>query len=157
VRNRPDAAAILERFDSRGLGSRTAGLGAYAAVQVWAQAVERAGSLDLAAVAEALRRGRFDTVLGRVAFDYKGDLEHAAWQWKVWTDGDYVPLQHLSATQGLSTSLSSHRADPRPSRRPELSSMPRPARYSPARRSLVSAHVIRRAGERKRREHPRSA
>ena len=41
---------------------------------------------------ETLQRGRFDTVLGRVAFDGKGDLEGAAWQWKVWTDGDYVPL-----------------------------------------------------------------
>jgi branched-chain amino acid transport system substrate-binding protein len=157
VRARRDAAALLARFQARGLGTRTAGLGAYAAVQVWAQAVERAGTFELGPVARMLRRGRFHSVLGPVAFDRDGDLRDAAWQWKVWTDGDYVPLQHLSATQGLSTSLSSHRADPRPSRRPELSSMPRPARYSPARRPLVSAHVIRRAGERKRREHPRSA
>ena len=34
-------------------------------------------------------------MLGPVAFDDKGDLEDAAWQWKVWTDGDYVPLEHL--------------------------------------------------------------
>ena len=33
-----------------------------------------------------------------VAFDEKGDLEDAAWQWKVWTDGDYVPLEKF-ATQ----------------------------------------------------------
>ena len=98
VRDRPDTAAILERFRGRGLGTRTAGLGAYAAVQVWAQAVERAGTLELAPVARALRRGRFDTVLGRVAFDGKGDLRGAAWQWKVWTDGTYVPLEQ-SATQ----------------------------------------------------------
>jgi branched-chain amino acid transport system substrate-binding protein len=98
VRNRPDAAAVLERFRSRGLGTRTAGLGAYAAVQVWAQAVERAGTLELAPVARAMRRGSFGTVLGRVAFDGKGDLRGAAWQWKVWTDGTYVPLEH-SATQ----------------------------------------------------------
>ena len=98
VRNRPDAAAILERFRRRGLGSGINGLGAYAAVQVWAQAVERAGSVDLAAVAETLRRSRFQTVLGQVAFDQKGDLEDTAWQWKVWTEGDYVPLETF-ATQ----------------------------------------------------------
>jgi branched-chain amino acid transport system substrate-binding protein len=98
VRNRPDAAAVLERFRRRGLGTRTAGLGAYAAVQVWAQAVERAGTLELAPVARAMRRSSFGTVLGRVAFDGKGDLEGAAWQWKVWTDGAYVPLEH-SPTQ----------------------------------------------------------
>jgi branched-chain amino acid transport system substrate-binding protein len=98
VRNRPDAAAVLERFRRRGLGSGTDGLDAYAAVQVWAQAAERAGSLELAAVAETLRRSRFRTVLGQVAFDQKGDLEDADWQWKVWTDGDYVPLEKF-ATQ----------------------------------------------------------
>ena len=98
VRNRPDAAAILERFRRRGLGSGIGGLGAYAAVQVWAQAVERAGSVELAAVAEMLRRSRFQTVLGQVAFDQKGDLENAAWQWKIWTEGDYVPLETF-ATQ----------------------------------------------------------
>ena len=98
VRDRADAAALLERFRSRGLGTRMGGLGAYAAVQVWAQAVERAGKLELPAVARSLGRGRFDTVLGRVAFDRKGDLQGAAWQWKVWTDGDYVPLDRL-ATQ----------------------------------------------------------
>ena len=95
VRDRPDAVAVLKRFRSRGLGTRVGGLGAYAAVQVWAQAAERTGTLELASVARTLRRGRFDTVLGRLAFDRKGDLKGAAWQWKVWTDGDYVPLNGL--------------------------------------------------------------
>ena len=98
VRNRPDAAAILEQLHRRDLGPGIGGVGAYAAVQVWAQAVERAGSFELAAVTETLRRSRFQTVLGQVAFDQKGDLEDAAWQWKVWTDGDYVPLEKF-ATQ----------------------------------------------------------
>jgi branched-chain amino acid transport system substrate-binding protein len=93
VPGRPEAAALLARFRARGLGSRTFGLGAYAAVQVWAQAVERAGSLELRDVAGTLRRGRFETVVGRVAFDAKGDLVDAAWQWKVWTDGGYEPLE----------------------------------------------------------------
>jgi branched-chain amino acid transport system substrate-binding protein len=95
VRDRPDAAALLERFRDRGLDTRVGGLGAYAAVQVWAQAAERAGTLELASVARTLRRGSFDTVLGPLAFDRKGDLKGAAWQWKVWTDGDYIPLEQL--------------------------------------------------------------
>jgi branched-chain amino acid transport system substrate-binding protein len=98
VRDRPDAAAVIKRFQSRGLAPRMGGLESYATVQVWAQAVERAGTFEPAAVARMLRRGRFDTVLGRVNFDGKGDLEGAAWQWKIWTDGDYVPLNGL-ATQ----------------------------------------------------------
>jgi branched-chain amino acid transport system substrate-binding protein len=113
VRARPEAAALLARFQARGLGTRAAGLGAYAAVQVWAQAVERAGTFELGPVASMLRRGRFDSVLGPVAFDRDGDLRDAAWQWKVWTDGDYVPLEQLSTIRGRSMSLTSHRADTR--------------------------------------------
>ena len=80
VRGRPSAAAVLAEFRARGLGPRPGGIGAYAAVQVWAQAVARAGRLAPAAVAGALRRGRFDTVLGRVGFDDKGDPEGAGWE-----------------------------------------------------------------------------
>jgi branched-chain amino acid transport system substrate-binding protein len=97
VRDRPDAAALIERFQSRGLGARMGGIEAYATIQVWAQAVERAGTFESAAVERMLRRGRFESVLGRVAFDPKGDLKRAVWQWKVWTGGDYVPLDGLAS------------------------------------------------------------
>jgi branched-chain amino acid transport system substrate-binding protein len=96
--DRPDAtdlskvAALLKRFRSRGLGMRSGGTGAYAAVQVWAQAVERAGTVRAAEVAKVLRRARLDTVLGPVTFDEKGDCDAAKWQWKVWSDGIQVPL-----------------------------------------------------------------
>jgi branched-chain amino acid transport system substrate-binding protein len=95
VRGRPQAAALLARFREHGLGTRPFGIGAYAAIQVWAQAVERAGTVEMAAVARMLRRGRFETVLGPMAFNDKGDLRDAPWQWQVWTNGDYVPLERL--------------------------------------------------------------
>jgi hypothetical protein len=34
-------------------------------------------------------------VLGRVAFNRKGDLTDAAWQWKVWRNGDSAPLEQF--------------------------------------------------------------
>ena len=49
-------------------------LNAYAAVQVWAQAVETAGSLDLQAMIASLHSHQFDTVLGPIGFDDKGDV-----------------------------------------------------------------------------------
>jgi branched-chain amino acid transport system substrate-binding protein len=101
TRDRPDAAEVLARFQARGLGTLIGGLSTYAAVQVWAQAVERAGTLELTSVAGTLRRGRFDTVLGRVAFDGKGDLEGTAWEWQVWTDGVYVPFEPSRILAGL--------------------------------------------------------
>ena len=98
IRRHWDAVALRAALRVRGLGPGPGGIGAYAAVEVWAQAVERAGSADLALVADALRRGRFHTVLGRVAFDDKGDLRGAGWQMQIWSDGDYGPLdRHLAA------------------------------------------------------------
>jgi hypothetical protein len=47
---------------------------AYATVQVWAQAAEKAGSLEIQAMIAALRQHQFDSVLGPIAFDEKGDL-----------------------------------------------------------------------------------
>jgi branched-chain amino acid transport system substrate-binding protein len=93
VARSPEAAVVLAQFRARGLGSLPSGIGAYAAVQVWAQAAERAGTLAPAAVDRALRYGRFATVLGWVAFDDKGDLEGADWQWQIWHAGSYGPLQ----------------------------------------------------------------
>jgi branched-chain amino acid transport system substrate-binding protein len=92
VRGTAQAAEVLARLQRRGLGPRQGGIGAYAAIQAWAQAVERAGTVEMAAVAAMLRRGRFETVLGQVAFDSKGDLRAPRWQWKVWTNADHVPL-----------------------------------------------------------------
>jgi branched-chain amino acid transport system substrate-binding protein len=92
-----EAAAV--RAALRGRGPGPGGVAAYAAVEVWAQAVERAGTAAASLVAEELRRGRFDTVLGRVAFDDKGDLRGAGWQMQIWSDGDYRPLdRHVAAS-----------------------------------------------------------
>ncbi|HSA80319.1 MAG TPA: branched-chain amino acid ABC transporter substrate-binding protein [Geminicoccaceae bacterium] len=96
----PEAADVLAGFRARGLSPRSGGLTSYAAVQVWAQAVERAGTVDLRGVAKMLRRGRFDTVLGEVAFDDKGDLTDGAWQWQIWLGGSYQPLGEPSDDAG---------------------------------------------------------
>ncbi|MAX90583.1 MAG: leucine ABC transporter subunit substrate-binding protein LivK [Pseudomonas sp.] len=48
---------------------------AYAAVQVIAEGIEKAGSTDTAKVAEALRSNTFDTPTGNLSFDEKGDLK----------------------------------------------------------------------------------
>lgn len=48
---------------------------AYAAVQVIAQGIEKAGGTDTEKVAAALRANTFDTPTGTLAFDEKGDLK----------------------------------------------------------------------------------
>jgi branched-chain amino acid transport system substrate-binding protein len=67
--------------------------GIYAAFQVWAQAVEKAGTFETKLVAAALRGHQFDTVLGRIGFDQKGDVAgHETFVWHVWKDGTYAPV-----------------------------------------------------------------
>jgi branched-chain amino acid transport system substrate-binding protein len=99
ARSNPQAAEVVARFRARDYEPLGYALYAYAAVQVWAQAAERAGSLETAEVAHMLRRGRFETILGRVGFDPKGDLEAAGWQWQIWSKGDSRPLLAPELTQ----------------------------------------------------------
>lgn len=72
----------------------------YAAVQAWAQAVEHAGTFDAAAVAGALRSHKFDTVLGRIGFDDKGDITgYETFVWYQWRGGDYEPVDPGQLTE----------------------------------------------------------
>lgn len=84
------AAVILERARGSGIEPNYRVLYSYGAVQAWAAAVERAGSLDLEAVSAALHSHEFDTVLGRVRFDPKGDVLPAGFEWFVWTSGEFI-------------------------------------------------------------------
>jgi branched-chain amino acid transport system substrate-binding protein len=62
----------------------------YGAVQAWAQAVKKAGSLKPEAVINALRAGSFDTVLGKIGFDEKGDVTGiSTFVWYVFNKEDY--------------------------------------------------------------------
>jgi branched-chain amino acid transport system substrate-binding protein len=96
MRASPQAADVVARFRAEDYGPQGYTLNAYAVVQVWAQAVEAAGSLDLDAVIAAMHSREFDTVLGRIGFDEKGDVTgFDPWQWYVWKAGDYVPADGL--------------------------------------------------------------
>ena len=95
MRQSRSAAEVVERYRAQGYEPLGTTLNAYAAVQVWAQAVEAAGSLELEKVTEAMHSRQFGTVLGRIGFDAKGDVTgFDPWQWYVWdADGTYVALE----------------------------------------------------------------
>jgi branched-chain amino acid transport system substrate-binding protein len=97
MRQSPQAADIVARFRAQDYEPQGYTLNAYAVVQVWAQAVTAAGSLDPDAVIGAMHSREFDTVLGRIGFDEKGDVTgFDPWQWYVWKDGDYEAAVGLS-------------------------------------------------------------
>jgi branched-chain amino acid transport system substrate-binding protein len=69
-----EAAPVVERFRASGFEPEGQTLNAYGAVQAWAQAAEVAGSLEFPAMIASLRSHQFDTVLGPIGFDHKGDV-----------------------------------------------------------------------------------
>jgi branched-chain amino acid transport system substrate-binding protein len=91
-RGRPEAAAVAARVARP--GPLPGVLTTYAAVQAWARAVEKAGTFETEAVAKALRGNEFDTILGTIGFDKKGDVTgYDTFIWYVWRGGEYVPAE----------------------------------------------------------------
>ena len=89
ARNLPSAKDVVDEFRKGGFEPEGYTLSTYAAIQVWAQAVTKAGSTDAKKVAEALRSQTWDTVIGKLGFDAKGDLTSSTYVWYVFKDGKY--------------------------------------------------------------------
>jgi branched-chain amino acid transport system substrate-binding protein len=96
---RPEATPVVERFRASGYEPEGYTLYAYAAVQVWAQAAAKAGSLELEPMIAVLRENQFDTVLGSIDFDEKGDLAVQNPVWWIWRGGTYMPLEQTEAEE----------------------------------------------------------
>ena len=89
----PEAAQFAAKFTE---GLRPP-FRSYATVQAWAEAVEKAGTFETAPVANALRTHTFDTVLGRIGFDAKGDVTgYSTFVWYVWQGGNYAPKETVN-------------------------------------------------------------
>jgi branched-chain amino acid transport system substrate-binding protein len=90
----PAAQPVVEKFLRQGWKPEGYTLYSYGATQAWAQAVQRAGTTKAADVAKVLKSGRrFDTVLGKIAFDANGDVTAPGYVVYEWKGGkyDYVP------------------------------------------------------------------
>ena len=90
ARNLPSAKTVVESFRKDGFEPEGYTLATYAAIQVWAQAVTKAGTTDAEKVAEALRGGSWDTVIGKLSFDAKGDLTSSTYVWYEFQGGKYA-------------------------------------------------------------------
>jgi branched-chain amino acid transport system substrate-binding protein len=98
-RKRPIAAEIVKKFKDKGIDPEGYTLYTYAAFQAWAQAATKAGTFDPKKVADALHGGTWDTVLGPLAFDKKGDITQIGWAVYRWDkDGNYDEITEASKT-----------------------------------------------------------
>ena len=84
------AGEALALLRERGFEVGQGTLYAYTALQVVAQAINLAGSADPAPIQQVLRNHEFETAIGHVRFDRKGDLAVAAFEFSQWREGRYV-------------------------------------------------------------------
>nr|WP_278116433.1 branched-chain amino acid ABC transporter substrate-binding protein [Mesorhizobium sp. WSM4875]WIE94801.1 branched-chain amino acid ABC transporter substrate-binding protein [Mesorhizobium sp. WSM4875] len=92
-RKNPKAADIVKAFRDDGFEPEAYTLYTYAAVQIIAQAAKAANSLDPQAVAEAIHsKGPFQTVIGDIGYDAKGDItraDYVVYRWGKDSEGKY--------------------------------------------------------------------
>ena len=93
MRDQPKARDAVAQFRAAGYEPEGYTLYTYAAVQVWAEAAKKAGSVDGAKVAAALHDGSaYDTVIGPLTFDAKGDPAGSNYVLYSWQNGKMVQL-----------------------------------------------------------------
>ena len=83
----PKNADLVKKFRDAKYNPEGYTLFSYAAVKVWAQAATKAKSTDPTAVAAALRGQSWDSAVGPLAFDQKGDIKNPVYDIYVWKDG----------------------------------------------------------------------
>lgn len=91
-RSNPAAAAVVSRFRAQSFEPAGYTLATYAAVQVWVEAARTAGTYQLDKVVEVMHNNQFQTVLGDIAFDEKGDISTTSYIWHRWSKGSFKPL-----------------------------------------------------------------
>lgn len=88
-RKNPKVAPLVAKFKAQGFSAEGYTLYTYGAIQVFAQAAERAGGTDAAKLRKQLHGSKFDTVLGTIGFDAKGDVTAPGYVFYEWKGGTY--------------------------------------------------------------------
>ncbi len=86
------AVSVANDLASKGIDPEGYVLYTYAAVQVWAQAAQKANSTDPKKVAAAMHTGTWQTVLGPITFDKKGDVTVSDYVFYIWANGSYAEM-----------------------------------------------------------------
>src|SRR5690606_25001737 len=87
------AKPVIDKMLAAGKTVEGYSLYTYASIQAWAQAATAAKSTDFEPVVQALNDGKFDTVLGELEFDDKGDVTLPGYVFYEWKGGKYDYLE----------------------------------------------------------------
>src|SRR6516162_4253677 len=92
-RKKPTAAAIVEKFKAKNIDPEGYTLYTYAAMQIWSQAAAKAGTTDPKKVMDTIKAGAWDTVIGKIEYDAKGDIKQLDYVVYKWDDkGGYAEV-----------------------------------------------------------------
>ena len=84
-RNKPTAKAIVEKFKAKNIDPEGYTLYTYAAMQVWSQAADEGRAPPIRRRSwTTIKAGTWDTVIGTIEFDAKGDikqLDYVVYKW----------------------------------------------------------------------------
>jgi branched-chain amino acid transport system substrate-binding protein len=92
-RNMASAQAAVAEFKAQGYDPEGYTLYTYAAIEVFAQAAAKANSVKEEALAKTLRANKFDTVIGTIGFNAKGDVIGPDYVVYVWQNGKYAEIK----------------------------------------------------------------
>jgi branched-chain amino acid transport system substrate-binding protein len=92
-RKKPQAAEAVKYIRARGFDPEGITLYTYAAVQIVAEAIRRAGSADVKKIIAVMHDGSYPTVIGDISFDSRGDVTKPDYIIYRWTKGAYVPVE----------------------------------------------------------------
>ncbi|MEO0637645.1 MAG: branched-chain amino acid ABC transporter substrate-binding protein [Pseudomonadota bacterium] len=93
-RKSESAADLVAALEADGKPTEGYVVYTYAAIQAWAAAAGTASSTDYEAVVAALDAGTFDTALGSLSFDDKGDVSLPGYVFYEWSGGQYDYLEN---------------------------------------------------------------
>jgi branched-chain amino acid transport system substrate-binding protein len=91
-RQNPNATDVVAKFEAQGINPEGYTLYTYAAIQTWAMAANEAGTTDFQAVVDKLNSMTFETVIGDLSFDDKGDVTLPGYVFYEWQDGSYAQI-----------------------------------------------------------------
>ena len=91
-RNVPAAKAVVDKFMAEGYNPEGYTLYTYAAIQAFAAAANKAKSLKVDDLSNALKSMTVDTVIGPLSWDKKGDVTDPKYVFYVWKDGKYAEM-----------------------------------------------------------------
>jgi branched-chain amino acid transport system substrate-binding protein len=83
----PELLKVVELLNGAGTVPDLVSLNTYAAIQIWAMAVQRAGTGETMAVLNKLRSDEFQTVVGSVAFEPNGNRRSPQFSVLTWQNG----------------------------------------------------------------------